>query len=110
MRAVYMTFLKELLKRCMQQKKYNKKKAKIKCTNVNAPALNKKHDGDSCSDSMSTNSNTNVIQPEISLIITSKVGSASTSNPSLVYKNCEIQPEEIYENMLQDSMKTNNKG
>ena len=72
--------------------------------------LNKKHDGYSCSDSMSTNSSTNVIQPEISLIITSKVGSASTSNPSLVYKNCEIQPEEIYENMLQDSMKTNNKG
>ena len=42
MRAVYMTFLKELLKRCMQQKKYNKKKAKIKCKNVNAPALKQK--------------------------------------------------------------------
>ena len=59
---------------------------------------------------MSTNNNANVIQPELSLNISSKVDSASTSNPSPVYKNCEIQPEEIYENILQDSMKTNSKG
>ena len=42
--------------------------------------------------------------------ISSKVGSTGTSNPSPVYENCEIQPEEVYENILQDSIKTNNKG
>ena len=42
--------------------------------------------------------------------ISSKVDSTGTSNPSPVYENNEIQPEEIYENMLQDSIKRNNKG
>ena len=42
--------------------------------------------------------------------ILSKVDSTGTSNPSPVYENCEILPEEVYENILQDSIKTNNKG
>ena len=41
--------------------------------------------------------------------ISSKVDSTGTSNPSPVHENCEIQPEEIYENILQDLIKTNNK-
>ena len=41
--------------------------------------------------------------------ISSKVDSTSTSNPSPVNENCEIHPEEIYEDILQDLIKTNNK-
>ena len=42
--------------------------------------------------------------------IIEKVDSTGTSNPSPVYENCEIRSEEIYENILQDSIKTNSKG
>ena len=81
----------------------------IKCTNINAPTVKQKNYGDSFSESKSANNSINVIQPELSLNISSKVNSTGTSNPSLVNNNCEIQPEEIYENILQDSIKTNNK-
>ena len=88
----------------------NKNKAEIKCTNVNAPSVKQENDWNSFTESKSANNSANVIQPELSLNISSKVDSTGTSNPSPVYENCEIQPEEVYENILQDSIKTNNKG
>ena len=97
------------MKDACNKSKCNQKKAETKCTNVNASTIKQKNDGDSFSDSMATNNNDSVIQPELSLNISSKVDSASASNPSPVYENCEIQPEEIYENILPDSVKTNNK-
>ena len=97
------------MKNACSKNKCSKKKAEIKCTNVNAPTIKQQNDGDSFSDSMSTNNNANVIQPELSLNISRNFDSASTSNQSPVYENCEIHSEEIYENILQDSMKTNDK-
>ena len=79
----------------------NKKKAEIKCTNVNASTVKQKNYGYSFSEPNSANNNANVIQPDLSLNISSKTDLTGTSNPSPVYENCEIQPEEIYENILQ---------
>ena len=103
-RRLYDVFKKNYLKDVC-----NKRKAEIKCTNINAPTVKQKNYGDSFSESKSANNSINVIQPELSLNISSKVDSTGTSNPSPVNENCEIQPEEIYENILQDSIKTNNK-
>ena len=97
---LYDFFKKNYLKDACSKNKCNKKKAEIKCTNVNAPTIKQQNDGDSFSDSMSTNNNANVIQPELSLNISRNFDSASTSNPSPVYENCEIHSEEIYENIL----------
>ena len=62
MRAVYMTFFKKNHFKDAS----NKKKAEIKCANVNAsPTVKQKNDGDSFSESKSTNNIANVIQPEL---------------------------------------------
>ena len=102
--------LYDFLKKNYLKDACNKKKAEIKCRNVNAPTIKQKNEGDSFSESKSANNSANVIQPELSLNTLSKVDSTGTSNPSPVYENWEIQPEEIYENILQDSIKTNIKG
>ena len=52
------------MKDACNKNKCNKKKAEIKCTNVKAPTIKQQNDGDSFSDSMFTNINANVIQPD----------------------------------------------